>query len=176
MIKRLSYYVAEADKLLWREFEEKHSTHVLVILPADETPVTPFHTTEFGEVPVKGRPPINDDYRVGPMTNRQGSHPFKVFITVGRAGNNDIVLRDIEVSKVHAYFELVEEMWTIRDGTSTNGTWVGEHRIPDDVKTVLRSTDTLKFGPGVGAVFFNPADFYQFLKSTEVVNALLKPC
>jgi len=176
VIKRLSHYAQEADEHHWPSFVAKYPDYVLVILPAenpDEPEVSPFLTTGHGEDRPTSRPPINDDYRVGPLTKRADSHPFNLFITVGRAGNNDIVLRDIEVSKIHAFFEMTSEGWTVRDGNSRNGTFVNENRVPSDAKTVVRSTDTVKFGPAVGAVFFNSADFYQFLRSTEVIEAFL---
>ena len=174
MIKRLSYYATQANELLFNEFKAQHDAHVLVIVPAeDEPPPDPLLSTEVDHENPLVRPQISDDYRVAPLRKKIGGHPFNMFLTVGRAGNNDIVLRDIQVSKVHAFLEDDKGTWRIRDSNSMNGTFVGGLRIPSDEKTVLRSSDTVKLGPGLSAVFFNPADFYQFLRSNEVVEALL---
>lgn len=175
MIKRLSYYAIQASELLFDEFATLHAEHVLVIVPAEEEPSPdPLLSTEFDHESPLARPRISDEYRVTPLRKKTGGHPFEMFLTVGRAGNNDIVLRDIQVSKIHAFLEADPQgNWMIRDSNSTNGTFVADHRIPSDQKTLLKSSDTVKFGPGLSAVFFSPADFYQFLRSNEVVEALL---
>jgi pSer/pThr/pTyr-binding forkhead associated (FHA) protein len=44
-------------------------------------------------------------------------------ITVGRTPNNDIVLRDVTVSRLHAFFKHPsEKKWLVADGGSKNGT------------------------------------------------------
>lgn len=154
----------------WDQFKSTHSYHVLVLIPATGSDEQTFNTARY-EQPLNSRPPIDDSYRVGVLKKRMGGHPFEHFITAGRAGNNDIILQDIEVSKVHAFFEERPEGWCVRDNSSTNGTYHNGDRIPADAQTKLRSSDTLKIGPGLSAVFFSPNDFYQFLRSPEVREA-----
>lgn len=175
MSKHLSEYVASAAELNWGEFSSTYPDRVLVILPPGDTSESGIQTFH-GEHEIDCRPEISDDYRVRPLKKRFGSNPFTSFVTLGRAGNNDIVVNDIEVSKVHAYFEEDERgNWLIRDGNSTNGTYVNGIKIPSDSNTLLKSTDTMRFSAGVSAVFFDPADFYQFLRSNEVVEAFQDP-
>ena len=57
MIKRLGYYAKEASEHQWPVFGAKHPDYVLVILPADENEVSPFHTTDHGEAHPTVRPP-----------------------------------------------------------------------------------------------------------------------
>lgn len=167
MIKRLDQFVIDAASMGWEQFKQAHDYHVLVLIPAVGESEPKFATARY-ERPVDSRPPIDDSYRVGVLKKRLGGHPFQHFITIGRAGNNDIILQDIQVSKVHAFFEERPDGWVVRDNASTNGTYHNGVRIPTDEQTSLRSSDTLKISPGLSAVFFSPNDFYQFLKSPEV--------
>jgi hypothetical protein len=168
---RLHQFVEDANSLPWNLFKGKHDYHVLVLIPSEDTSSEPINTAEFASVSKDSRPPINDDYRVGILTKRSNGHPFNCFLTIGRAKNNDIVLRDIEVSKVHAFFEEgPDSTWTIRDNKSTNGTYLNGIRLDSEVKTPIKTSDTLKISPGLSAVFFGPADFYQFLRSPEVTG------
>ncbi|MGD9728623.1 MAG: FHA domain-containing protein [Nitrospira sp.] len=171
MIKHLHQFVDDAGRLSWGEFLIQHEHHVLVFIPIESTNSEPFYTAEHATDEAASRPPIDDSYRVGLLKKRTGAHPFENFITVGRAPTNDIVLKDIEVSKVHAFFEKVDGVWTVRDNASTNGTYHNGSRIGPGSKVLLRSSDTLKIGPGLSAVFFSTNDFYQFLRSPEVQEA-----
>ena len=49
---------------------------------------------------------------------------FPEMITVGRTGNNDIVIPDATVSKFHAYFRVTDKGLEIVDAGSRNGTKV----------------------------------------------------
>ncbi len=173
MIRRLSYYAEEAARTPFEQFAAAHQHHVLVVLPPNDTSSESFHTTDFGSKVMETRPPIDGRYRVAPLTRRIDGHPLSVFLTVGRAGTNDIVLKDIEVSKTHAIFEEDSQgNWTVRDNDSTNGTFLNAQRVALGGKRLVRSSDTIRFG-GLSAVFFNQSDFYQFLRSREVVDGLL---
>lgn len=51
--------------------------------------------------------------------------------TVGRHSTNDLVLEDARVSGVHLELRRVGDRIHLRDAGSTNGTWLGQHRISD---------------------------------------------
>ncbi len=51
--------------------------------------------------------------------------------TVGRHSTNDLVLDDARVSGVHLELRRVGDRVHVRDAGSTNGTWLGTHRIAD---------------------------------------------
>ncbi len=51
--------------------------------------------------------------------------------TVGRHPTNDLVLNDPRVSGVHLELRRVGERLHVRDAGSTNGTWLGPHRITE---------------------------------------------
>jgi hypothetical protein len=68
-------------------------------------------------------------------------------ISVGRASNKDIVLRNASVSKLHAWFELHEALdFTLTDAGSKNRTYVnGEPLVPRQ-PFPLTPGDAIRFG------------------------------
>lgn len=172
MIKRLTKFVEDARELEWDDFYKKYDHFVLVIVPTSGSALEKSSTSRHASLSkAESRPPVDSRYRVGILQKRLGN-PLNAFISVGRATTNDIVISDIEVSKVHAFFERNESgHWTIRDNRSTNGTYVNGERIDQDERTLIKSSDAIKIGPGVSTVFFDPGDFYQFLKSPEVADS-----
>lgn len=50
-------------------------------------------------------------------------------VTIGRAGDNDVVLADTSVSRHHAVLERAESRWSVRDLSSRNGTFVNGLRV-----------------------------------------------
>src|SRR6478609_539509 len=53
-------------------------------------------------------------------------------VTIGRAGTNQIVIKDERSSRQHAEIFLTRGAWTLRDLDSRNGTFVGERQIRGD--------------------------------------------
>lgn len=72
---------------------------------------------------------------------------FQKRISVGRATNQDIVLRDASVSKSHAWFE-VDEAGTfhVADAGSTNGTKIENHTIEPRITTPVEPGRIITFG------------------------------
>lgn len=70
--------------------------------------------------------------------------PVSTYTTVGRSPENALVLDDSFTSSGHA--ELVREAdgWSVRDLSSTNGTYVNDQQIYGP--TPVESGDTLRFG------------------------------
>jgi hypothetical protein len=64
-------------------------------------------------------------------------------VQIGRISENDIVLPDPNVSRVHARVELRDGSYSITDLESTNGTWVNEKRV-DSAR--LRENDVIRLG------------------------------
>jgi len=56
--------------------------------------------------------------------------------TVGRHPTNDLVLDDARVSGVHLELRRAAGRVHVRDAGSTNGTWLGQHRVTDAELTV----------------------------------------
>src|SRR5262245_34484882 len=53
-------------------------------------------------------------------------------VTIGRAGTNQIVIKDERASRQHAEIFVTRGAWTLRDLDSRNGTFVGERQIRGD--------------------------------------------
>jgi hypothetical protein len=72
---------------------------------------------------------------------------FPSMISIGRTNNNDVVIPDVQVSKVHAYVRQADGQLEISDAGSRNGTWVGGERlVPKGPPRVLLSGERVKFG------------------------------
>ncbi len=93
-------------------------------------------------------------------TNR---NPFLQMITVGRTANNDVIIDDKTISKLHAYFVIQGQAWTIHDQCSTNGTFVEKQRVPA-TGLIVRDGDRVSFGTRHVYRFHTPAGFYKLVR------------
>lgn len=62
---------------------------------------------------------------------------------IGRVSENDIVLPDPNVSRIHARVERRDDGYYLTDLESTNGTWVNEKRVES---VVLDENDVIRLG------------------------------
>src|SRR5438132_7012927 len=78
-----------------------------------------------------GRQDVGDfELEVYPLVKKQGAS-FQERITIGRTPNNDIVIAEHSVSRLHAYVRQVGGGWVVADGGSKNGSWLrGEQLEP----------------------------------------------
>jgi hypothetical protein len=64
-------------------------------------------------------------------------NPKKPYLSLGRGPDNDIVVDDATLSRLHLLFTKEAEGWSVRDAGSTNGTTVEGARLgPDPVALV----------------------------------------
>jgi hypothetical protein len=129
----------------------------------ERTPLTPsigFRTTmRVGDEPaVRQRAPFGakqlemrlqvGPYVAVPIHKRAGSgKDFIERVSVGRATNNDIVIRDDSVSKLHAWFARGEEgNIYVADAGSRNKTMVNGVVIPLQSPEETNSGDSIRFG------------------------------
>ncbi len=69
---------------------------------------------------------------------------FKSKITVGRAKNNDIIIRASKISKLHAAFLMEgEDSYSLVDMGSTNGTKVNNVRLKKNEPVRVRNKDVI---------------------------------
>jgi hypothetical protein len=75
------------------------------------------------------------------------SNPWPERVSVGRARNNDIVLGDSSVSKLHAHFkrEPGDSLYLV-DAGSRNGTRLNDRCLKEDDPVKLEIGDTITFG------------------------------
>lgn len=93
-----------------------------------------------------------DDNAYLKLINRIDSLPFKIKehysivkeLTLGRQGDNDIVLKDPFVSKHHLQIIEDEEDYFLEDLNSANGTFVNGERVMDIIK--LKNGDRITIG------------------------------
>jgi pSer/pThr/pTyr-binding forkhead associated (FHA) protein len=94
------------------------------------------------------------------------------FFSLGQTRNNDIVVRDVSVSKSHAFFQEDEQGdFTLLDARSTNGTFINGERVPrhgqgDPVR--VRSGDQLRFG-NVELSFIEASIFKDLVRTATKV-------
>lgn len=68
-------------------------------------------------------------------------------VRIGRGADNHIVLEGDSVSRRHSYLERRDGRWFAVDDNSTNGTYVNEQQIPNEIE--LRNNDRVKVGPTI---------------------------
>jgi hypothetical protein len=90
-------------------------------------------------------------------------NPYPDRISVGRARNCDVVLRDPSVSKLHAHFRIKGTAYELVDLKSQNGTCVNGKPLGADEPEAVSSGDVLLFG-SVSARLVNAALLYDLLR------------
>jgi hypothetical protein len=102
------------------------------------------------------------------IRKQAGTAPSNM-ICVGRAANNDIVLANKIVSKLHTYFLVSEpgDSYEIVDANSTNGTVVNNRRLIAYKNQPLVNRDQIKFGPSIQMVYLTPQGFHELLQQLQ---------
>ena len=98
---------------------------------------------------------------IHPLAKKPGA-AFSDMITVGRTGNNDVVLNDVTVSRFHAYFKPSKRRWCVSDQGSKNGTKVGGDELDPRKEIAIEAGAIVRFGD-VEATFFTSAELFDFL-------------
>jgi hypothetical protein len=85
-------------------------------------------------------------YRVFALI-KQASNPWPERISLGRARNNDVVLPDNSVSKLHAHYTKdKDDRMFIIDAGSRNGTVVNGKRLASNERAEVKFEDTIIIG------------------------------
>lgn len=100
-------------------------------------------------------------------------NPFAGMITVGRTPNNDVVLTFSSVSKLHAYFQVENGKWAIRDSMSSFGTFVNGEKVPPERAVPVQDGTLIGFGPDTECQFLSPKGLYLYLQ--RLAKDLEKP-
>ncbi|HZS78983.1 MAG TPA: protein kinase [Ktedonobacteraceae bacterium] len=75
-----------------------------------------------------------------------GRKEFSGGLKIGRAQDNDLILKDAKVSSHHAQILLTGQGYSIKDLGSTNRTYVNDEPLEPNVLKVLKSGDALRLG------------------------------
>ena len=88
--------------------------------------------------------------------------PFPDMITIGRTPNNDVVLRDATVSRLHAFFRHRESKWQIADGGSKNGTFLDGVPLLARREKEVATGQTVKIGD-LELTFYTAEELFKLL-------------
>ena len=129
-------YVARAGQLERAEFAKAYPWPFLVSTAGEIVePAGPQKTGIIERIEVDTT--LDGDEAVEPVQGpqlafavRKVQATFGNMITVGRTSNCDVVIRDVTVSKFHAFFRIASDgSVELGDAGSRNGTWVGKTKL-----------------------------------------------
>ena len=103
----------------------------------------------------------NRKLEIYPLAKKPNA-PFPDMITVGRTPNNDIVLRDSTVSRLHAFFKHRGDRWEVADGGSKNGTSLDGHPLSPRREKPIGSGQIVKIGD-LELTFYTADDLFKLL-------------
>lgn len=135
-------------------FTERFPQPFFLIEPYAEVDVSDFQTQAATRLGGRER-------TVSPVAKRPGANRFGSMITIGRAGNNDVVLEAEGISKFHAYVT-PGQPYTLSDAGSKFGTFLGEDQLPERKSRPIQPGDQIRFG-NLQVQFHSPASLYRAL-------------
>jgi pSer/pThr/pTyr-binding forkhead associated (FHA) protein len=106
--------------------------------------------------------------------NKSQRNPFSDMITIGRADNNDIIIKNSTVSKIHASLHLnnVKKVWQITDRRSTNKTFLDGGKLEPEKAYDLYDNARIVFGTIVQACFYQPTALWSLLRLRQKITAI----
>ena len=149
------------------DFVAEYSAPVFVFadpeIEDDLRPMQNFRTqTRLRREPSEPLPVDYARYRVAVVVTQPES-PWGDRVAIGRARNNDILIRHNSVSKLHAFVLKKGDDYFITDASSRNGVLINGNPITPEEETRLESGDELAFGDIQGRFLLAP-DFFAFLE------------
>lgn len=163
----LESLVDDARRLSPEEFELRHGGAFLLLTAAALTAPTGPCTTEVKL--------LDDDESHAHTANvsvlvypvRRSEQSVVHLVTVGRAGNNDVVVRDVSVSRFHAFLKRADTgEFMLQDAGSTNGSSVNGRPVPargQGPAAVLRPGDNVRLGQ-VDLTFVDAKGLREFVR------------
>jgi len=173
---QLSSYVLDVRNLSPTEMEAKYGSYFLTHYIEDEeiddswsfqtNSVSTSVVTKIRDL-VESGIRLNDDahrFVAFPIQkNAEVQNPWTDRISVGRARNNDIFIRDSSVSKLHCYFTIQGETLILQDAGSRNGTSVNSQALSEDATLSLKNGDNIMVGK-IGFKVLSTQSFCDFIR------------
>lgn len=129
---------------------------LLVIEPFIPLDDTGFHT-------IQGTKGPGTEHFVAPIVKRPDSNTFGSMITIGRAGNNDLVIRYSAISKFHAYLMKKTGVLYLYDSGSSNGTWVEGDQLEALKPRAIKNGEEIRLSD-LRIVYYTREGFVAYLK------------
>lgn len=152
-----------------RFLERVAEPHLLLFFPPKgaEPGDTPFTTMK-----IRFDQALTPETRafVVPVRKAEGN-AFGMMFTIGRAPNNDMVIKHPAVSKFHAYLRQNGDNWTLYDADSMNGTAIDGQRLAPEKSYPLRDGQVLQFGGAVVGEMLSPSDLHQRLRLEDALGS-----
>jgi hypothetical protein len=132
-----------------RHTEDELNKTVIFEVDAAETASSSSESLKHAIYPL-----VKNDYSTGRI------HIF----SIGRVGGNDMIMPDYAISKEHALIEIKQGKYLIRDGGSTNGTFINGQRV-DKRPVPIRDKDIVAFAR-YEFTFLFPESLYEILRGS----------
>lgn len=104
-------------------------------------------------------------YAIYPLVKRTGADTPPDRFTIGRTKDNDMNMKDMAISKVHAAIRISNGAFYIEDRGSTNGSRLNGQRIKDKPEK-LHDKDIISLG-NYGFTFITPASLNKMLSKSQ---------
>jgi len=155
-VLNLGQYLHDASQMTRVEFAAEHPDPCLLIEPfvveEEAHLVTSAGEEGGGNVP----------FVVSVRSRRSGVDGYGDRITFGRTGNNDVVIKSSDVSKIHGFFVRESESMSYVDAHSTYGSKVDGVEARPGQTLPLRDGSKLELA-SIRATFFTPGGLYDHL-------------
>lgn len=99
---------------------------------------------------------------------KAANNPYPDRVSVGRARNCDLVIRDAAISKLHALVRIDADAFSVVDVGSQNGTFLNGKRLIDNEPALLKCNDQLAFGT-VDAKFMDGGALHDALNRASTL-------
>jgi hypothetical protein len=128
---------------------------------SDEASAAAFDPNETLPYSLEGDNPNTLGISVFPLLKKPGAS-FPDRITIGRTSNNDVVIDDTSVSRLHAYVRRTSTEWIVADAGSKNGSWLRGDALEARKEHAIPSRSVLRLGE-VDLTFYSAVDLYAAL-------------
>lgn len=171
LVKPISEYAHVCEKATLEEFLSEDQAavfiHCKILDPLRAVVGAPGETID--RLALERAPSIDPEgafspmlaYAVLPIESTDGPRTGEFLIGCGQGC--DILLNDASISRAHAWIELRDGAFLLRDNASAAGTQVNDELLEVGEERKLRSGAKVSFG-AVDLLFLGPAEFYHFVK------------
>ncbi len=169
---KLDRFAEEIKDLSLEDFVRRYDVPFLLIHGHKTAPASLFSTGKVEVVHKKEADQVKPQSgeaqdMVFPLRKTAGN-AFTNMISIGRATNNDIVIQNQYVSKLHGFFRpLPDGSVTVTDSGSKFGTTIDGAPLKPNFALRIESGQTLVFGHSVVSTFFSPKGLYEHIKSLK---------